>query len=195
VIHVFGDSHARFFEGSLKFRVHLSTPRLAFSFSRGFHEIVTALKEHAKDGDEVLFVYGEVDCRCQLVQRSHEGSGAVQACVDQYAKGAETVRDVFQKQDLFFGFWGPGPAGRDYGDGSWYDTVGTQRDRNRVTREFNCCLQAKARQIGFFFASVFEYLVNGLDSHMEVFWDQIHLSERAWPFVREAWKDYRGEEI
>lgn len=194
MIYVAGDSHSLFFEGHSKFRVNHLGPHCAYNLDKHADGIVSYLKlsANAKAGDECLLVFGEIDCRAHLPLKRKD----VPLCVERYARAAAGIRD--RVPDVFFGFWGPTSSCPTL---SWIPSVrgweiaGTMQERNEITREFNHLLAEEAKKIGFFFVSIFEKTVSGLNSDIGLFYDLYHMSQRAWPLAIQAWKEYRGEDI
>ena len=67
MIHTFGDSHARFgwpFYENLK--LHEIGPILAYSFGVDKLKRLDISNFNVKDGDVVVFSFGEIDCRCHI---------------------------------------------------------------------------------------------------------------------------------
>lgn len=193
MIYVCGDSHSLFFSGKPGFKVNHIGPHCAYNLDKHVDRIVTYLgNETFRDGDECLLAFGEIDCRAHLPLRPKE----VPICVNRYAMAATSIRD--RVPGLFFGFWGAtsscpliswarGPLG--------WEVAGTMQERNKITREFNQLLAEVAKEIGFYFVSIFEKTVKGLDSDSSLFHDYYHMSQKAWPLAVEAWREYRGEDI
>jgi hypothetical protein len=197
VIYVVGDSHSLFFDGHPGFRVNHVGPHCAYNLDKYADGIVAQFKKienggDINEGDECLLTFGEIDCRAHLPLRPKE----VPICVNRYAMAATSIRD--RVPGLFFGFWGAtsscpliswarGPLG--------WEVAGTMQERNKITREFNQLLAEVAKEIGFYFVSIFEKTVKGLDSDSSLFHDYYHMSQKAWPLAVEAWREYRGKHI
>jgi hypothetical protein len=73
MIHCIGDSHVMVFTGvdeikenndSLPFfRTHWIGPRTAFNIIDKTDTISRIIKSNVKEGDDILFCFGEIDCR------------------------------------------------------------------------------------------------------------------------------------
>ncbi len=67
IIHTFGDSHSEFGWKYLgpNIQIHHLGPKLCFSFGRDKLSLCN-ITSHVKEGDSVVFCFGEIDCRCHV---------------------------------------------------------------------------------------------------------------------------------
>ena len=71
VIHTFGDSHACNGWGTLIEKHHLG-PILAYSFGKEKLNRCDISKYNVKNGDTIIFCFGEIDCRCHVHKHINE---------------------------------------------------------------------------------------------------------------------------
>jgi hypothetical protein len=208
MIHVFGDSHVNFFTGSDElmqtspqhkqnqsepFYVHWLGPALAYKLENRIGEIAKLSKEFMQAGDEGLLVFGEIDCRCQILKHKNPREtveDAVKRCVQKYVNAAHLIRIEAGGKWSFFGpvCSTPGTSVT----GVWFDTVGTSKERNEVTDLFNRHLKAYAVTHNFGFVSIFHKLVDkDLNSNRNYFRDEIHINQKAWPLFKAEWEKTR----
>ncbi|HEY8965771.1 MAG TPA: hypothetical protein VIM58_04970, partial [Candidatus Methylacidiphilales bacterium] len=115
-IHCIGDSHASFFTGTDRlapvwperpgdrlpfFRSYRVGPALAWSLgrsgttARGREQVEAILREAVPPGAPVLFLFGEIDCRCHLLpQAEKQGKPAATvatACAEAYFAAAREL--------------------------------------------------------------------------------------------------------
>lgn len=139
-----------------------------------------------KDNDYVLFVFGEVDIRAHLIkQQQLQGrviEDLVDECLDRYFK---VILD-YKAEGYRMAAWGPMASTPDVLNycGPKY---GSSIDRNKVGLIFNTGLEKRcdANEVGY--ASIYHdmLLPNG-DTDASLFWDDIHLSQVAMPFIKKA---------
>jgi hypothetical protein len=63
-IHTFGDSHC--FNGWFGPKTHHLGPKLCYSFGKKKLDICNISKFNIKNGDTIIFCFGEIDCRCHV---------------------------------------------------------------------------------------------------------------------------------
>lgn len=212
-IHCIGDSHANFFcgsdemqpewpdEGNINylpmFKAYRIGPVLAYnlcrlnSTTRG-RENLFDLLDQLPPGSDIMFCFGEIDCRAHVVlqaeSQNRPAKEIVKTVVDRYFSVLCEVKEM--------GFnvlvWNVIPsAPTDINSRinvpPKFNFYGTCAERNHVTRKFNTYLKTLARNQGIYFLDIFDLLMNGDGTvKLEYFCtDDIHLSQKAMPFVIE----------
>jgi hypothetical protein len=142
-------------------------------------------REFMLNGDEGLLVFGEIDCRCHILKHMENETiaSAVSKCIERYSIAAQEIRKLFGRR---WSFYGPGPSNPSMCiNGCEFDTVGTPKERNIATEEFNRQLKIVAHELDFGFVTIFDKLVDkDLNSLKEYFRDEIHINQKAWPFFK-----------
>jgi hypothetical protein len=205
VIYIFGDSHAFFFSGTNAMETpHGGCPqwvngefalcwlgaRLAWKLKADVQIILDVCRFQMKPEDEGALCFGEIDCRCHILKHRVPGestASAVKRVVTRYVRVARKIR---HRAGHKWTFIGPGPsAPKECGGDQWYATTGTTVERNLVTQEFNGQLREAAKLHGFGFCTCFDLAVNqDMTSKEELFRDEVHLHQRAWPLIQPRWE-------
>ena len=63
-IHTFGDSHS--FNGWSGVKTHHLGPKLCYNFGKKMLDVCNISKFNIKNGDTLIFCFGEIDCRCHI---------------------------------------------------------------------------------------------------------------------------------
>jgi hypothetical protein len=215
MIHVVGDSHANFFHGQPYsaerpwvepwyakkgprridrpdggFAVYGLGAKLAYNLDDCVGDIAEIVRENAKPGDALLLVLGEIDCRCHLVRRWWTyGSmeSAVAAVCDHYIMSVLDVRDRCTYPVYVYG---PVASTNIYSvSGTYYDTTGSEQERNILTRAMTNYLADLCKRRGLPFVSIFEHLVNVDMTGKRKYWiDSVHVGPEAWTFFLQEWE-------
>ncbi len=201
MIHCIGDSHAAFFSGQNEmqpvfphrsndvlpwFRSYRIGPATAYQLHTKQQTICDILDQVLAHGDSVMFCFGEVDIRAHLVKRAKQEGLAfdvlAEECVDRYV----TALLHYSRYNVPVLVWGPIATWRDEApyDGPSY---GTHTERNQMTAMFNDRLRVACPLAGYKFVSIFEDMVDGMQTKPGLLddWDgsHIHLSPNALPLV------------
>lgn len=196
MIHCIGDSHVSVFTGvdAVKencdalpfFRTYWLGPRTAYNIAKKAGAIRGIIEEHVKDGDAVLFCFGEIDCRTHLVRQSElQGRplfDVTRDCVENYVKVLESAGRYGRRIIV----WNVPPSSF----GSWsyggYPTYGSCEQRNEATVIFNGLLKEYCERTGRTYVSIYDRLLDkeGLPDPI-FFMDNIHLSQKVMPFILE----------
>ncbi len=216
-IHCIGDSHANFFCGSDDmqpewpgeginnyipiFSSYRIGPVLAYNLCRlgsttlG-REIMLELLGQLPAESDIMFCFGEIDCRAHIVlqaeRQNQPAEDVVKAVVDRYFSVIKEVKEM--------GFnvlvWNVIPsAPTDINSRinvpPKYKFYGTCVQRNDVTRMFNRYLRQLSENQGIFFLDIFERLMNEDGSVKLEYYckDDIHLSQKAMSFVLEELRE------
>ena len=220
-IHCIGDSHVSFFSGTDRltpqwpepsgtgdrlpfFRTYRVGPALAWSLGRdgtrmrGREKVEEVLRKAVPPGAPVLFLFGEIDCRCHLLRQA-ETQGQTKAalaaeCADAYF---DAVLELAGTHPLLFCSLPASTQKSLEGEGEEFPTVGTCLERNAVIRAFHARLSGRCAEKGIALVDFFDSLVDAEGLTLPgYFRDEIHLSQRAMPFaleaLRRAWPAFDG---
>lgn len=202
MIHAIGDSHVSFMRGidglCPSYPPHISArlpwikpyrvgPYLAYNLKS--KQVIPTLVQTIPKKDIILYHFGEIDCRCHIIpQAKNQGRtlfDMVNECVTQYADTIKNLVKLYGHKTLVLG---PVPS-RLIGTHPEFPTVGTQLERNTVTKMFT---EALVRSAGnsFRVLSLFDALVFP-DGSTNTAWyqDSVHLSARVIPMLIKALQD------
>lgn len=205
IIHCIGDSHVCFFNGrdaihpewpdfigkNLPFKTYrLGTP-LAYNLSsyntksRGREKLLDLLKLLPLNST-ILFVFGEIDCRCHLGKQAELQerpiNETVEECVNRYFDVITEVRNL----GFNIGAWGviPSTDFSKYEPDHPFPSYGTCQQRNIITKLFNNYLDQLCKINDIIFVSIFEEMLNiDLTANLDYYMDVNHLSQKAFPLA------------
>lgn len=222
-IYCVGDSHANFFSGfdemqpewpsdGIKnghpfFKAFRIGPVLAYnlcrnnSSTRGREKLMELLSQFPPKSN-VLFCFGEIDCRAHIVLQVKRQSRTVEAIIKTVADRYFSVVKEVQGMGFTPLIWNvipsaPTDINSKINVPAKYLFHGTQKERNDVTRRFNAYLKTLAKDRDIFFMDFFDKLMNEDGSVKLEYYcqDDIHLSQRAMPIVLEELKKFPGFDI
>jgi hypothetical protein len=210
VIHCIGESHSTFFSGKDQivvddspsrpmpfFKVHHIGPVLAFNLvkentaTRGRETFFYILENEVPANAWVMPVFGEIDCRAHIqIQSEKQGKPIewiIESCVANYA---QFLDDLLAKGYSVLGYnvipSGPYRCKYHLKKESLYPTYGSQKQRNRITKQFNDLLRDECRKRQLPFLENFDLLVDSAErTEGKFYMDRIHLSKRAMPMTLE----------
>jgi len=98
-VHIIGDSHTDIYAGSQKCLVHAVGPITMFRWGRdGVHTILCMKNVNVKKDDIMVFVAGEIDCRChihpQIQQKSRTEEEVILSLASEYVDALVTFHNV-----------------------------------------------------------------------------------------------------
>lgn len=207
---VMGDSHSLFFAGVEEMReghsivpsahkgvrVYYLGPGLAYSLikphsrNRTREKIMMALEE-VKNAPckKILFAFGEIDCRYHIRQRAGLMTGGATAENINHVTRITVLRYLaflleIKMQGLEPMVWAPICSTSHAADLHQWITLGSNQERNHLTRDFITTLQKEAAPQLIPVLSIFDQLVDGqLNTRPEFSSDAVHLSQRYWEMV------------
>lgn len=213
VIHCIGDSHVSFFSGEDKvqplwpekstdkiplFKTYRIGAVLAYSLSKyntklKGREIVSVLLDRGIPEEQrsiapksnVLFCFGEIDCRAHFMKQSEMQGRPVDEIVEDCVEGYVDFIKGYHQLGYNILIWGPIPSAVDgVKNNEEFPFYGTNEERNRITKKFNESLKIKLSSINVPLVSIFESLVNEKGLTNPIYYrDSIHLSQRAMPLA------------
>ena len=203
-IHCIGDSNVCFFSGkdsihplfplhigeNPPFKTYRLGPSLAYNLCRlntttKGREILFLLLGLLSQKSDLLLVYGEIDCRShigkQAVIQNRPEKELVEECVGRYFRVVLEIRGM----GFNVGVWGVHPSSdSDSSPENPFPTYGTCEQRNVIIKLFNDYLHNLCAINNIVFISIFEELLDAnLRPKLEYYFDNIHLSQKAFPLA------------
>ena len=188
-IFVFGDSHAGKFGGDARFKL-VGPPAptawgLASEKARSESLFMLQMMLHfAKDGDTVLFVLGEIDCRVHIYRQSiiqkREANEIIFDVVERYGRVVKDVRDHNPVKVAVLDV----PPAVKQPNVYMVDYYGTRDQRAEIARRFNIVLRDWCEKNEICFIEIYDRLTDERgwlkDEYAE---DEVHVSGVVVPFV------------
>ncbi len=220
IIHCIGDSHANFFNGfdemqpdwpneGIKnnypfFKSFRIGPVLAYNLckenttTQGREKLFALLKQ-IPEGGNILFCFGEIDCRAHVIlqaeRQKRTAEEVVKTIVDRYVSVLKEVQDMGYNILV----WNVIPSAPTNVNSTINVPAeflfhGSQKERNEVTIQFNQYLKEQVTQNRMFFLNFFNKLLNedGTTKLEYYCQDDIHLAQKAMPIVLDELKAYKG---
>lgn len=209
MIHCIGDSHSAVFSGEEKmqeiwpipaankipfFKSYRIGPATAYQLSNKRNIINNIISTEYKDGDYLMFCFGEVDIRAHLIKQSQQQNRSIEEIVTECVERYFSVVLEYKNKGYKMITWGPiasWNANRPYTGGP---SFGTDLERNYTTRLFNEKLKTMCEANGIIFVTIFYDMLNE-DGSTNLFylddWDgsHMHLSQRAMPKIIEKFEE------
>jgi hypothetical protein len=217
MIHVIGDSHVNFFHGhdgawvhpwfedkepkrlaseDGRFATYTISARLAYTIDKPdvMPWIRAICSKYAQPGDALMFALGEIDTRCHLPQRRWQygsSAAAIAALCDHYVL---SLMDIRRAVNMPVWVYGPVATTNIYDVGDhYYDTVGSEQERNVLIAEMTKYLEDLCARNGFGFVSIYKHLVNvNLTSKRQYWIDSVHIGHAAaWSLFEQEWANVK----
>lgn len=144
ILHTYGDSHASEWGAwdklgipGLDVRINHIQGKLMYSFGRDMMEVVSGVR----DGDMVVFCFGEIDCRCHINKYEPQWEKVVDDIVDKYFRAIE--KNVKNLNVTTFVYNVVPPLERELPEnlhteiGNLLPSLGSDEDRKRYTLYMN----------------------------------------------------------
>ena len=162
-IHTFGDSHS--YHGWSNVKIHHLGPILCYSFGKEKLNRCDIRKFDVKDGDSVVFCFGEIDCRCHIHKHITETAtyqDIINDIVNKYFDAIELNISVLQKQLKNVCVFNVVPPIEKHNtkEESMYPFLGTDEERKRYVLYFNKRLEEKCRERQYVFINVYNKYID-----------------------------------
>jgi len=153
--------------------------------TRGREKLFKLLNKEIPKGSNVIFVFGEIDCRAHLIKQAEKQKRdikeIVKECVKRYFSVLLEVKKIGYKVSVFGVF----PSSLRTNQNPNYPFYGTHRERNTVSRLFNNYLSKLAKKNRILMFDIFNKLVDKdkltkLEYYQK---DKVHLSLLAMPII------------
>jgi lysophospholipase L1-like esterase len=134
----------------------------------------------------VILCFGEIDCRFHIRRRLEQSCTSVDA-IELSTRVTVARYQAFICEVMLHGFtpivYGPAATSHlVYEEPYPWPTLGTERERNRLTVEFTRQLKDGCESVGAKFITILPYLLDDkLNTRAEYLFDGVHVSQSAWP--------------
>lgn len=170
MIHTFGDSHSKFGWNYCKnVTTHHLGPVLCYSFGKEKLKRCDISKYNIKNGDSVIFSFGEIDCRCHVIKHVTDKKSyqmIIDELIENYCDAIQfnvATCDARLKHVSVFNI-PPTPLKSTVSgqDKAKTPLLGTDEERKLYGMYFNDKMRAKCKENNWIFFDVYEaYSKNG----------------------------------
>jgi hypothetical protein len=154
-IHTFGDSHS--YKGwPLHVKAHHLGPKLCFSIGRDGIDITNGYD--VKDGDTVIFCFGEIDCRCHIHKHISEEQSRTQiidTIINKYFEKISIAVEPYANLTTVIYNVVPPIEKHNTKENSNYPYLGSDAERKAYTLYFNTRLREKCAEYKYIFFDVY----------------------------------------
>jgi hypothetical protein len=166
------------------------------STARGRELAFEVLHHEVPRGAEVIFCFGEIDCRVHVQRQMERQHAAMETVIGGItANYAAFLADVAREGFRPIVWAVIGSSLNTAEDVPALPEVGSTRERNEFTRCFNAQMRAVCVERRYGFVSIFSRLVTAdLQTRGEFLFDGWHLGNRALPLLADALETYAGGE-
>ena len=208
MIHCIGDSHSSVFSGNEEmqpiwpersnditpfFKSYRIGPATAYQLANK-KEIINQIIPLVKEGDKLLFCFGEVDIRAHLLNQSIDQNKSIEdvviECVTRYVE----VIKYYKNLGISVIVWDPIASWNDSKPYLGGPSFGTNIERNEITRLFNNHLQSQVKVDNIPFVTIYYDMLN-IDgtTNVELLDDwqdcHIHLNQKTMPLIIDKFKN------
>lgn len=209
MIHCIGDSHSAVFSGEEKmqdiwpmpaantipfFSSYRIGPATAFQLANKKEIIDSIISKVYKNGDHVMFCFGEVDIRAHLIKQSQQQNRDILEIVNECVERYFNVILEYKNRGVSVLVWGPIASWNNKKPYTGGPSFGTDLERNHVTKLFNEKLKEYCSQNEIKFVTLFYDMLNEDGTTNETYLDDwegshMHLSQRAMPKIIEKFDE------
>jgi len=157
-IHTIGDSHSYFgFRNIPNVQTHWLGPKLCFSVGRDGISIKNGF--NIKEGDRVIFSFGEIDCRCHIHKHISNDKGykeIINSIVENYFIKIKTAVDEISNLKVFIYNVVPPVEKTVEAENPEYPFLGTDEERKQYTLYFNKTLKEYCSKYNYGFFDIYD---------------------------------------
>jgi len=168
-IHTIGDSHASNTISGWRdcndIESHHIGAILCYSFGEGKLERCDISKYGIKEGDSVIFCFGEIDCRCHI-QKHITSTRTYKMIIDEIVKNyVEAIRVNIENCNIKLkrvSIFNVVPAVQKYNtyENHEYPYLGSDEERREYVLYFNKCLKEKCEENSWIFFDIWEKCID-----------------------------------
>ena len=161
MIHTVGDSHSRFGWSSIDgVVVHHVGPKLLYTFSKNYKELLDINNFGLQDGDSLVFCFGEIDCRNHIHTHSKKigYEKIISNLVKRYVNAIKDLTVDFENIKIAI-YMIPPPASKRHGivpQHHLFPERGTEQERLTYVKFMNLQFQKACEENGFLFVDVYD---------------------------------------
>lgn len=166
VLHTFGDSHStsgwQFCDNVI---THHLGPILCYSFGKEKLNRCDLRNFNIRNGDSVVFCFGEIDCRCHIHKHiTNENSYVmiIDDIINNYIEAIKEITDtcgVKLKNTCIYNVVPPIEK-HNVWENPAYPYLGRDEERKKYVLYFNKCLKEKCRENNWSFIDIYDYYID-----------------------------------
>jgi hypothetical protein len=166
VLHTFGDSHStsgwQFCDNVI---THHLGPILCYSFGKEKLNRCDLRNFNIRDGDSVVFCFGEIDCRCHIHKHiTNENSYVmiIDDIINNYIEAIKEITDTcgVKLKNICIYNVVPPIEKHNVWENPAYPYLGSDEERKKYVLYFNKCLKEKCRENNWFFIDIYDYYID-----------------------------------
>jgi len=213
ILHCIGDSHASFFSGYDSIQpVFPKKSSNKYSFLKSYRlgavlayslknenttengrEKLYRIVNNLQEGANILFCFGEIDCRCHLIKQGEIQKKNIniiaKECVDSYTS---VIKDIKNKNYNVI-IWNVIPTSY-VNSNPEYPHYGSHRERNKCTKIFNKYLKQFALENKIAYIDISKKLLIFNYTKPYFLFDEVHLGQLAMPYFLKKIKQLYPEQ-
>jgi hypothetical protein len=140
---------------------------------------------------KVLFCFGEIDCRFHIIKQAEIQAVSIESIATETANKYSQVLKELQELGYEILVWNVIPPTNPATQNPEYPHYGNYSQRIIATEAFNEQLKRDAEANNFMFIDIYNNLIDkDRKANMEFYMDQVHLSQKAMPYVINELKDF-----
>ena len=160
-IFTFGDSHSVHPFNKLRYiNVNSIGPTLAFSIGRDRLKRLNLKDYSVKEGDTVIFCFGEIDCRCHVhkyINETKDYKSIIKPIVDLYFEGIQEIVSEIKNLNIYiYNVVPPIEIDETVWNNPEYPFLGTNEERKLYALYFNECIREKCKEYGYGFFDIYD---------------------------------------
>lgn len=188
-IRIFGDSHAYSYLGIEDARINCLGPITMHRIGRDGIDALDIRRYGIKNGDILVFIFGEIDARCHLGrirdEENRDIEGLVAELVDSYFNAISVNRAFFNNVVCIIRFVTPPSDIYKDADFPFYGSIS---DRVRITRLLNERLKYSCSKHSFYYLDGYADFAGENGVILPEYLDNtIHLNGKAQPQLKKNW--------
>jgi hypothetical protein len=164
MIHIFGDSHSyNGFDNISTLDIHYIGSVLCYSFGEEKTKRLNIKDYNVKNGDVVIFCFGEIDCRCHIHKRvtpEKSYTNIIDAIIDNYFEAIKENISSYTDIKVYVYNVVPPVEKHNTEENPNHPFLGSDDERKKYVLYFNTKLKEKCLNFDFNFFDVYNKYVN-----------------------------------
>jgi hypothetical protein len=163
MIHTFGDSHCGHMDGvnwrtidiGIPIETHWIGPKTCAGFGINKLEMLDISKYGVKDGDTVVFSFGEVDCRAHIHKNKNNFGKIIDKITENYLYAIKQNVDQFNDLKVIVMSIPPVARRDELNDNPEFPTLGTDKDRQMYVEYMNDNIRRLCGKFNYLYMDVY----------------------------------------
>lgn len=176
VVHAFGDSHAHCFSSRPGTAIHSTSSITCYRVGRDGKGILNFKQGGAAEKDVVLVLYGEVDCRCQILKQMLRGRDYEEIASELVKHYFDTIKanaDDYAQLSVIVCCIPPPCCQRDFESVHGpitheFPFLGTDEERSFFTVDLNRRIKAACAEHHYYFLDYYDLYARPTDGMLDV---------------------------